>query len=194
MYETEDDPYCYQGTTLLKNRLGLRSQADLDSFIALVTAQRADEPLPLGTLDMGAYRGLHRHFFQDVFDWAGEFRSVRIAKGGSMFCYPEHIGREMERLLKYLADSRELTGVRADEFAVSAARFVSELNAIHPFREGNGRTQNISLTVLADRAGYPLDWGRLEPADMLDAMIRSFSGDERPLARLIRSLMVTSRT
>jgi hypothetical protein len=91
MYEAADDPYCYPGTSVLKNRLDLRTQGELDQFEAMITAQRAAEPLPAGDLDYDHYRAIHHHLFQDVFEWAGEVRSVRITKGDSTFCYPENI-------------------------------------------------------------------------------------------------------
>jgi cell filamentation protein len=191
MYEATEDPYCYPGTSVLKNRLGLREQEALEEFEALMTAQRADEPLPLDCLDLQAYRAIHRHLFQDVFDWAGEFRTIRVAKQGSMFCYPENIEREMRRLFDTLEEQRELQGLTLGAFAESASHVLAELNAIHPFREGNGRTQNVFLAVLAERAGHPLDLSRLDPQAMLGAMIASFAGDERPLARRITSLART---
>ena len=73
MYEAFDDPYCYPGTSVLKNRLDLRTQSDLQEFEAMITAQRADEPLPAGRLDHDHYLAIHRHLFQDVYDWAGRF-------------------------------------------------------------------------------------------------------------------------
>jgi cell filamentation protein len=75
-----------------------RDQAELDAFEAEITDQRASEPLPAGDLSSAHYLAVHRHLFQDVYSWAGELRTVRISKGGSMFCYPENIGGEMEKL------------------------------------------------------------------------------------------------
>ncbi len=189
MYEAVDDPYCYPGTSVLKNRLDLRDQAQADAFEALITTQRADEPLPLDRLDVGAYSAIHRHLFQDVFDWAGEFRTIRIAKAGSMFCYPENIAREMHSLFDALANDDELRGLVLGDFASRAAHVLSHLNAVHPFREGNGRTQNVFLGILAGRAGHPVDFRRLDPQAMLEAMIASFAGDEQPLADLISGLV-----
>lgn len=188
MYQAADDPYCYPGASVLRNRLELREQAKLDAFEALITAQRAEEPLPLGWLDGEAYRAIHRHLFQDVYEWAGAFRTVRIAKAGSSFCYPEHIDREMQRLFGALAAEEELKRLPPAVFAREAAHILSELNAIHPFREGNGRTQNVFLAVLAERAGHRLDFGRLVPEALLKAMVASFAGDEQPLSDLIAAL------
>jgi cell filamentation protein, protein adenylyltransferase len=66
MYEAIDDPYCYPGTTVLKNRLNLRNEAALAEFKTFMTAQRADEPLPTGDLGYRHYRAIHRHLFQDA--------------------------------------------------------------------------------------------------------------------------------
>ena len=114
---------------------------------------------------------------------------MRIAKGGSMFCYPEHIDPEMRRLFGQLSVDRFLRGLSAGEFARRAAHLLAELNAIHPFREGNGRTQLTYLTLLAARAGHPLALERMNPSAMLAARVASFKSDEAPLAALIGGLI-----
>lgn len=189
MYESGPDPYCYPDSDVLKNRLGLRDHAELDAFEAMITAQRGEEPLPRGRLGYAHYRAIHHHLFQDVFDWAGKPRAVRIAKGGNMFCYPEHIDAEMEKLFGRLKADNFLRGRAPDDFARRAAHFLAELNAIHPFREGNGRTQLSFLTLLAVHAGHPLALDRMSPEAMLAAMIASFNSDEAPLASLIEGLI-----
>ncbi len=173
MYEVADDTYCYPGTTVLKNKLEIRRQDVLDEFETEMTDLRAAEPLPPGNLDYQHYRSIHRHLFQDVYDWAGQPRSVRISKGGNPFCYPEYIEAQANKLFDELA----------------SAHFLAELNAIHPFREGNGRVQLTFLTLLAEHAGHPLNHERLEPKCVMDAMIASFGGDEEPLANVLADLI-----
>jgi cell filamentation protein len=90
MYDAIADPYCYDGSTVLKNLPDIRNQAALDEFEAAMTAQRSDEPLPAGRLGVAHYRAIHHHLFQDIYAWTGRFRTVRIAKDGSAFCYPEN--------------------------------------------------------------------------------------------------------
>jgi cell filamentation protein len=164
MYDAVADPYCYPDTTVLINKLDLRDQAKLDAFEAEITTQRAAEPFPDGRLTYAHYRAIHRHLFQDVYAWAGQVRNVRIAKDGSMFCYPEHIDSEMRKLFGELRDSNYYRELAPKTFAESVAHFLSELNAIHPFREGNGRTQLALLTLLAERAGHPLALDNLDPS------------------------------
>jgi cell filamentation protein len=114
---------------------------------------------------------------------------VRISKGDSAFCYPEHIVRQMKDLFDGLKRRNFLRNLSADEFASQATAFLATLNAIHPFREGNGRTQTTFLLLLADRADHPLDLNQLVPERFLQAMIASFEGDEGRLRSEIRMLI-----
>ena len=189
MYKTEPDPYCYPGTTVLINLAGLCDAAQLEEFEAEATIQRFNQALPAGRLTRAHYRAIHRHLFQDVYAWAGKLRTVRISKGGSAFCYPEHIDREMRRLFAGLAQQKHFRELDAPTFAGRAAHFIAELNAIHPFREGNGRTLLSFLVMLAENAGHPLELDRLKPENMLTATIASFSGSERSLAAEIARLI-----
>src|SRR5262245_47582773 len=97
-YDAFDDPYSYKGTNVLKNKLGLRDPVLLESAELEMTTLRAGEPLPRGRYDAWHYRRVHRHLFQDVYSWAGKYRTVRTSKGGNPFCFPEHIGAAMDKL------------------------------------------------------------------------------------------------
>jgi cell filamentation protein len=105
-----------------------------------------------------------------------------MAKSASVFCYPENIAREMNRAFAELKTAEFLRGLTVEAFATGAAHFLADLNAIHPFREGNGRTQLIFLAAVAEHAGHPLDPTRLDREGYLSAIIRSFNGDERAVA------------
>jgi cell filamentation protein len=188
MYDAQEDPYCYPATVVLKNIPGLRTQEELDAFEAASTMQRADEPLPTGRLTLSHYKAIHHHLFQDVYPWAGKFRSVRMSKDRSAFCYPEYIVQEMKALFGSLAAKRFLRNLTLLDFARDAAEFLATLNAIHPFREGNGRTQTLFLALLADYAGHPLDLEKLSPEPFLAAMVRSFRGELKPLRAQIEYL------
>ena len=190
MYEVENDTvYCYAGTDVLKNRLGIKDAAELAAFEAEISNQRAQEPIAEADLDYAGYCALHKHLFQDVYDWAGEPRQIRIGKAGNWFCFPENINAEMAKLFSSLAAQNNFVGLSKTEFVKRSAHFVSELNAIHPFREGNGRTQLSFLGILAEQAGHPLDFERLEPVKVLDAIIESFAGNEDKLCKVIGDLI-----
>jgi cell filamentation protein len=122
--------------------------------------------------------------------WAGQCRTIATAKGGNWFCYPEFIERELEKLFRRLKDAPFAGGGEKEPFIVAAAEFLAELNAIHPFREGNGRAQLSFLHLVALRAGYPLDLARIRRDAFLPAIVASFSGDTGPLIAEMRGLVV----
>jgi cell filamentation protein len=188
MYEAEPDPYCYRDSTVLKNIADLRSRDELEEFETAMTFARSEEPLPSGRLSVTHYKAIHHHLFQDVYSWAGKFRTVRLTKDTSTFCYPEHIDREMKRIFLWLKERRLLRDQSAPDFFIDSAHFLSELNAIHPFREGNGRTQLTFFTLFANHAGHPINLDKLDPNAMLKVMIQSFSGNEQPLAEYLATL------
>jgi cell filamentation protein len=182
------DDYCYPGTTVLRNKLDIRDAGELASFEAEVSDARADEEIPADDLDFKHFKSIHRHLFQDVYDWAGEIRYVRMSKDGSMFCYPENIQSEAKKLFAELKQDHFLKNLSAEIFSRKSAHFLSELNAIHAFREGNGRTQLSFFLLLADQAGHSIDLEKFDPEAFLESMIRSFEGDEAPLGAVIEGL------
>jgi cell filamentation protein len=188
MYDAIEDPYTYKSSTVLVNKLGLENQAELDAFEAEISNARAEEPLPDGILDFEHYKAIHHHLFQDVYQWAGRVRTVRISKGGNPFCFPENIKGQANRLFEDLRTVDHLRNLDAQTFSSKAAHFLAELNAIHAFREGNERSQLAFFTLLADFAGHPLKIEKLGPEEMLAAMIASFDGDEGRLAHIVREL------
>ena len=175
-YDVEDDPACYPGTNVLRNLPDLQSEAELIAFEVEAVGSRSIEGPPQGNFDPAHYRALHHHLFQDVYQWAGEYRDIRTAKGGSVFCYPENIQKEMEKQFAKLNDPAFLPGAEMEDFVAVTADFLGELNAIHPFREGNGRTQLYFVRLLGLRAGHPFRSEAVEPDAFLLAMIESYYG------------------
>lgn len=190
-YDSNEDPLCYPGTNVLRNKADIRDQDDLDQFEQLMFTTRAEEDLPPGDVDYAHYRAIHHHFFQDVYDWAGEIRQIRTAKGGNWFCYPENIDAQMEKVFADLADEDHLTGIDdLGTFVERAAYYIAEINAIHPFRDGNGRCQLTLLELLLRLSGHELDEDRLDPDRFMNAMIASFHLDNGPLADAIKAMAV----
>lgn len=110
-------------------------------------------------------------------------------KGGNPFCFPENIESQATKLFEELKASGFLQKLDHSAFADEAAHFLAELNAIHVFREGNGRSQLTFFAVLANYADHPINLDKLDPNEMLDAMIASFDGDETKLASVVRGLV-----
>lgn len=188
-YAAETDPLCYPGTTVLRNLLDIEDAELLDEAELALFLLRAEKPFPPGNFDVGHYLALHRYLFQDVYPWAGEIRTIRIGKDGNWFCYPEYIASELERVFAELGDPDKLENMTVADFASHIGHFLAELNAVHPFREGNGRTQLAFLAMLTEHAGLSFNAYELERDRVMHAMIESFSGDEVPLVSLIRQII-----
>jgi len=182
----------YPGTSVLINQPGIRDQAELTRYENIVTTYRLAQlqlgPIP-GWFDVDHLKQIHQHIFQDVYPFAGKIRKENIAKGFFQFAPSQYIERELDSLLKGLAKENGLMGKSPDQFADRAAHYMAELNVIHPFREGNGRTQREFVRTLALNAGYQLDWSIHNKEDIMRASIRS-TVDTKDLSNIIRGSIV----
>ena len=173
------DAYAYPGTTVLRNKAGIQDQAALDAFEADATALRmlelVDAPVQ-GRFDLAHLCAIHHHVFQDVYEWAGELRTVDISRGSSRF-----LGTELSQL----ARQNWLRGMPPERAVERLAHTMGEINAVHPFREGNGRVQRLFCAQLAEQAGYFIDFESVDRTTMYEVMIASFHGNAKPLEALL---------
>ena len=167
---TGEDPYFYPGTTVLRNRLGSGDGDEVD-WVRWNGGGRAANcrGAPAGDFDLGHLRAIHKHLFQDVYAWAGELRTVEIAKGGQPFQFRRFIETGMADVHRRLERADYLRRLTCAEFAEAAGPIMGDVNHVHPFREGNGRAQLQFLEQLAARAGHTLDLARIDPRRWLDA-------------------------
>lgn len=143
-YGVQQDPYCYPGSTVLRNLLNIQDSLALEEAERHLTEIRASEfdTLP-DTFDLSTLQRIHRQLFGDIYAWAGELRSVDISKGDEHFCHQPHVQREAQKLFDKLADASYFKDLDTDTFVLTMADFYNELNVIHPFREGNGWAQRV---------------------------------------------------
>ncbi len=123
--------------------------------------------------------------YQDVYTWAGKHR---MSRGGNAFCYPEYIEATAAELFRTLDQDVFAGGAKRAEFIDAASEFLGELNAIHCFRDGNGRAQLTFLHLVADRAGHPMQLARVKRKTFLPAMIASFHSQLGPLRKELAKL------
>jgi cell filamentation protein len=176
---------------VLRNTLAITDAEVLEQHIARLSFQRVAEleETPLrGKFDIPHLRAIHRYIFQDIFPWAGDFRNVMTSRTGSFgFPPPQFIWPSLETVLSALRAEDYLKHLDADRFAVRAGHYLGEINAVHPFREGNGRTQREFIRSLAATAGHRLVWTNLEPEENNSASRISYAtGNSSGLAALIR--------
>lgn len=184
-----DDPYCYPGTSILRNALGLRNQSELDRAERQLAQLRIEEGTPLGNFDLNHLQAIHRHLFQDIYDWAGEVRQVEISKGGSQFQFHQFISTGMADVHKRLVAAKFLKGLSKDQFAEKAGEIIGDVNYVHPFREGNGRTQLEYLRLLADHAGHYFNAAKLDPAQWVGSSRAAHRGEYKLMSASIRSAL-----
>lgn len=187
-----DDPYTYPGTDILRNRLGITDDALLNEAERRLTLARGAHAARLAfpaTAD--GYRALHKHLFQDLYEWAGQDRSVNIAKGGSRFAAPPYIARELDKLFSDMAARNDFRALSRDEFFDRLGAHINELNAIHPFREGNGRTMRHHAVHVAREAGHPIRIASIDKTLWMDASRHGFlTGDHRAMAAVLSAAAI----
>jgi cell filamentation protein len=137
--------------------------------------------------DLPFFYELHRSIFGSLFAWAGRPRSVGISKGGTPFCAPANIEVMMKPLFEELRLEDWLSGLDLQAFTERTAYLACEINAIHPFREGNGRAIRFYLDVLSVRVrGDLFDWTLTTPEDYLRACVAGFEKNYDPMTSLLR--------
>ena len=133
-------------------------------------------------------QAVHRHLTQDLVDWAGQLRTVDIAKA-DMFCPVQHLRSYAAEVFGRLAELRLLTGRSRDDFVSGLAELYGDLNALHPFREFNGRAQRAFISQLSAQAGWRVSWRDMSPEANVAASVASFRGRTEPLRELLDKLV-----
>ncbi|EIJ6113791.1 Fic family protein [Salmonella enterica] len=188
-YEAKD-PYTDPETGVLRNRLGIKDEATLERTEATLAYLRSIElaRTPVrGKFDLDHMKEIHKKLFGDVYEWAGQLRTVDISKGDTKFAHYGQLENYAPQIAKQLAREQHLRGLDADQFSRRAGHYMGELNVLHPFREGNGRTLREFVGQLAREAGYNIEWKRIERQEMTRASIEAYHGDSGRLAGLIRA-------
>lgn len=182
-----DDPYVYPDTDVLRNLRGIRDGEELGEFEARLTflrgLQLASSPIA-GEYDLTHLQALHRYLFTGLYEWAGELRTVVLAKT-DLFCLPEHIESYGAEIFDKLAEESHLRGLDRELFIDRLAHYLGDVNALHPFRDGNGRAQRAFFAQLAADAGYRLDWQLVDQQANIDASVAAMQGDEVPMRKLL---------
>ena len=185
-----DDPYADPATGVLRNKLGLATAAELAAAEREITHAalillRESPVRP--SYDLPHLREIHRRIFGDIYHWAGQVRTVVIAKGG-LFCLPQYIQPAAAEIFGQLGEEDFLRHLERKEFLDRLTYYLGEVNAVHPFREGNGRTQRAFFEQLANEAGYSLDWQHLDANRNIAVSAAIMHGDADPMRKMLDEL------
>jgi len=192
-YSEHSDIYTDPETGVLKNKLELTTEESLQRAETDAAVRRAHELIkkPVrGKFDLAHLCAIHQKLFGDVYEWAGKIREVDISKGDTRFAHHGYIESEAKKLTDRLKRENNLVGLYPKEFSERVAHYMGEMNVIHPFREGNGRTLRECMGQLAKQAGYEISWNGISRDDMIKASVHAFHGSTELLTKIIRSNLI----
>jgi len=177
-YEYEwDSKYCYPNSFVLINSLNIQDADDLKVAEREITSVRIagimDKPIR-GEFDFTHLKDIHHAIFKDIYDWAGVPRVVDISKG-NQFCLSRQIENYAKDIFNKLKTESFLSVTSASDVPARLCYYLSEINALHPFREGNGRAQRVFIDYLSQYAGYEVDFSKVSEKEMIEVSALSFA-------------------
>lgn len=182
---------CYPDTTVLINKFDIRDEEKLNEVESVIASARFAEWVnapKADSFDFEHYKAIHHFLFSDLYDWAGQIRAVNISKKGTNFTPAKNIEEQASLIFKRLKNCNYFKGLGLDEFVDEIVDFYCVTNALHPFREGNGRTQRVFLTQLIRNAGYDINFADMDTELLMIATIRSAQG----VTDMLRQLFLES--
>ena len=170
---------CYPGTTVLVNKLGLKCQQALDEAesvavslrLAQIESEAVDAPFTFAF-----YCDLHKRLFGDLYDWAGKLRTIDFSKKGTAFYPASELCKIGNAKFARLQEMNEFRGLQPDRLVDEITDFYHEINMLHPFREGNGRTQRLFFTLLLRRLGHSISYAECDTDELMMATIYAAQG------------------
>ena len=184
---------CYEGTTCLINKFGIKDEKKLSQMETLITTAKCKElevnPID-GDFGFEHYKAIHKYIFEDLYDWAGLVRTVSISKKGTVFTLPESIEPLADRIFTGLQKENCYIGYDNDQYIESIVDFYCRTNMLHPFREGNGRTQRVFLTQLIRHSGHDINFSTIDTDELMIATIQSANGIVDYLRNLFRESII----
>jgi len=196
------DAYLWEpGGQVLRNKWGIRDALEFamreyrETYRRTREIERGKVEIPR-TYDGEHLRAIHAHLFGNIYEWAGEYRTVGMAKGNSAFAPPDHIGRYVG-YTRRVVEATDWQTLDRDAFADAVAGTFAYLNHAHPFREGNGRSSRIFMDHVAEQSGFKLAYPRTIDAQTWNTASRLSAPadpygepDPRPLVSVFRAAAV----
>lgn len=176
VYTTTESVYCYPGTNILRNKLGIKDAVLLRRAEEEITAVKQFEMLenPIhGHFSKTQLMNIHKFLFEDIYYFAGKIRREQISKADTRFYPPDLINRELDKVFSKIKADNMTNEKNIDKVYDNLAYVMAELNIIHPFREGNGRAIREFIRLLAQKCGININWGNVNREEVIEASIQS---------------------
>lgn len=181
---------CYEGTTCLINKFSIKDEEKLAKVEAAITLAKVAslEKNPIqGDFGFAHYCAIHRYLFEDIYEWAGNLRTVEMSKKGTLFASVAELPFLCNACLERLQKQDCFRNLHFSEFVAELADLYSSLNLIHPFREGNGRTLRIFIAQLVRFCGYEINFSEIDTDDLMIATIHAANGVDNYLIDIFSS-------
>jgi cell filamentation protein len=179
------DPYLYPNSNVLRNKFNIRDNEKLSEIEKEISYKKRKSKPKKGNFGYKHLQSLHKHLFAEIYPWAGETRKIEIAKSNTMFAVSHRIEPEINKLFNRL-NQEDLHECTQNELAYKLSEYFNEINAVHPFREGNGRTNRLFCSELAKKYGCKIDWKSMTKEEYINASIKgTLEADYRPMEKLI---------
>jgi cell filamentation protein len=186
-----DKRYVYPDSRVLINKLDIHDEKQLEIAERKLTSANAilinKQPIK-GKFDFKHLCDIHKAIFGDVYEWAGKLRTVDIAKG-NLFTKVAVIHMYAEDIFSNLSSETFLRKTPNEEVANRLSYYFGEINALHPFREGNGRTQRIFIDYLAKSNGFQLDFSKVSKEEMIEASVTSIQSNSVLLDNMFQRII-----
>lgn len=184
---------CYEGTSCLINKFGITDEEKLAKIEADITFAKSSqlESKPFnGSFDIHHYKAIHRFLFEVLYDWAGNFRTINISKKGTNFVNADELENLCNKCFESLKSNNYFRDMTFDQFIENIVDLYCTLNILHPFREGNGRTERIFITQLIRFNGYNINFSEIDTDYLMIATIQSAQGVTDNLIDIFREYIV----
>lgn len=183
---------CYEGTNCLINKFDIRDDNKLKSLEADITLGKSVQLLNSDEsvkLDVDYYKYIHKFLFEDIYDWAGHFRTIDISKKGTVFAKYQNIETLLSKAINRLEEQSFFKGLNKDDLIESVLDFYLVTNHIHPFREGNGRTQRIFISQLLKYSNHEIDFFEIDSDELIIATIQASGGVKDNLINIFKKII-----
>jgi cell filamentation protein len=188
-YEKENS-YCYPDTSILKNKLNIKKDEDLYNaerdIVNIRAAELYNKPIS-GDFDFKYMKSIHKYLFQDIYEWAGENRTVDIAKS-NLFCLARYIDTYAKELFDKINKEKYFIKLNYEDTVEALVNIFADVNALHPFREGNGRTQREFIRYLSRINGIEVDFTLVDSEEMIIASSESVNGSNNKLSEMFKRI------
>lgn len=184
---------CYEGTSCLINKFGIKDDKQfslIEGKISFAKGSELERNPVKGNFDFEHYKAIHKYLFDEIYEWAGKIRTVDMSKKGTNFAKANEIEELADACFARLKSENYFKGQEFDDFISNIVDFYCVTNMLHPFREGNGRTQRIFISQLIRYAGYDIDFSKINTDNLMAATIHAANGIDDFLIEIFKNSII----